>query len=142
MVQNAGWLSLFTGQSVPAPMPLNVSSTLIAAQAQSYVAPSKKDGSPRSFAPPPVEKLADRGNENAVRVEISAEAKRAEQSRLETRDADRRADDRVHARVDDQRAADRRSVDREFSREAPLRDAQQNAGTRNTRPGTNLDISI
>ncbi|MEQ8746165.1 hypothetical protein [Pyruvatibacter sp.] len=112
-------------------MTLPVSSSLIAAQAQSYAAASTKGGVARSYAPPAVEKLAARGSDNAVRVEISAEARKADQAKLETRDDNKRAEGR---------AADQRM----FAREAPLRgfDAQQNAGTRNTRPGTTLDIRI
>lgn len=115
-------------------MALPITSSLIAAQAQTYAAPKNV----RAYAPPPVEKLAARGSSNAVQVEISAEARKAEQARFETRnDDDKRADERRDA-------ADARTNDlaRDFTREAPLRDAQQNAGTRNTRPGTTLDIQI
>jgi len=114
-------------------MPLPISPSLISAQAQSYAAPREA----RPYAPPQVEKLAARGSSNAVQVEISAEARKAEQSRFETRNVEAKREDR---RVDDQRADDARS--RDFAREAPLRDGQQNAGTRNTRPGTTLDIRI
>lgn len=111
-------------------MALPITSSLIAAQAQTYAAPKNV----RAYAPPPVEKLAARGSSNAVQVEISAEARKAEQARLQPRnDDDKRADD---LRI----SQDARS--RDFTREAPLRDAQQNAGTRDTRPGTNLDIQI
>lgn len=111
-------------------MALPITSSLIAAQAQTYAAPKNA----RAYAPPPVEKLAARGSSNAVQVEISAEARKAEQARLQPRnDDDKRADDL-------RMLQDARS--RDFTREAPLRDAQQNAGTRDTRPGTNLDIQI
>ena len=124
-------------------MPLPISPSLISAQAQSYVAPREA----RPYAPPQVEKLAARGSNNAVQVEISAEARKAEQSRFETRTVEAKRDER---RVDDKRADERRDAQdtqtrdlaRDFAREAPLRDAQQNAGTRNTRPGTTLDIRI
>ncbi|MGD1933400.1 MAG: hypothetical protein ACFB0Z_02645 [Candidatus Phaeomarinobacter sp.] len=115
-------------------MPLPISPSLISAQAQSYVAPREA----RPYAPPQVEKLAARGSNNAVQVEISAEARKAEQSRFETRTVEAKRDER---RADERRdAQDARASD--FAREAPLRDAQQNAGTRNTRPGTTLDIRI
>ncbi|CDO59534.1 hypothetical protein BN1012_Phect1320 [Candidatus Phaeomarinobacter ectocarpi] len=119
-------------------MALPITSSLIAAQAQTYAAPKNV----RAYAPPPVEKLAARGSSNAVQVEISAEARKAEQARFETRnDDDKRADERRDAA--DARTNDlARDLAREFAREAPLRDAQQNAGTRNSRPGTNLDIQI
>lgn len=115
-------------------MALPITSSLIAAQAQTYAAPKNA----RAYTPPPVEKLAARGSSNAVQVEISAEARKAEQARFETRNEDdKRADERRDA-------ADAQANDlaRDFTREAPLRDAQQNAGTRNTRPGTTLDIQI
>lgn len=115
-------------------MALPITSSLIAAQAQTYAAPKNA----RAYTPPPVEKLAARGSSNAVQVEISAEARKAEQARFETRTVDAKKDER---RADDRRAQDNaRSSD--FAREAPLRDAQQNAGTRTARPGTNLDIQI
>lgn len=119
-------------------MALPITSSLIAAQAQTYAAPKNA----RAYTPPPVEKLAARGSSNAVQVEISAEARKAEQSRFETRnDDDKRADKRRDA--EDAQTSDlARDLARDFAREAPLRDAQQNAGTRNTRPGTNLDIQI
>lgn len=119
-------------------MALPITSSLIAAQAQTYAAPKNA----RAYTPPPVEKLAARGSSNAVQVEISAEARKAEQARFETRTVDVRNDE---TRADERRdAADARTNDlaRDFTREAPLRDAQQNAGTRNTRPGTTLDIQI
>jgi hypothetical protein len=127
-------------------MALPITSSLIAAQAQTYAAPKNA----RAYAPPPVEKLAARGSSNAVQVEISAEARKAEQARFETRSVDAKRDER---RADDRRAQDEaqardlardltRDLTRDFTREAPLRDAQQNAGTRTTRPGTNLDIQI
>jgi hypothetical protein len=123
-------------------MALPITSSLIAAQAQTYAAPKNA----RAYAPPPVEKLAARGSSNAVQVEISAEARKAEQARFETRSVDAKRDER---RADDRRAQDdaqtrdlARDLARDFTREAPLRDAQQNAGTRTTRPGTNLDIQI
>ncbi len=123
-------------------MALPITSSLIAAQAQTYAAPKNA----RAYAPPPVEKLAARGSSNAVQVEISAEARKAEQARFETRSVDARRDDR---RADDRRVQDdaqsrdlTRKLARDFTREAPLRDAQQNAGTRTPRPGTNLDIQI
>ncbi len=99
-------------------MALAVNATLIAAQAQAY-APQK-----RAFAPPPVEKLASGDTRNAVRVELSAEARQA--GRVDG-DAQRRPE---------------RETSREFAREAPLKSAQEKAGTRNVRPGSNLDISI
>lgn len=119
-------------------MALPITSSLIAAQAQTYAAPKNA----RAYTPPPVEKLAARGSSNAVQVEISAEARKAEQARFETRTVDAKKDER---RADDRRAQDdAQTLDlaRDFAREAPLRDAQQNAGTRTTRPGTNLDIQI
>lgn len=123
-------------------MALPITSSLIAAQAQTYAAPKNA----RAYAPPPVEKLAARGSSNAVQVEISAEARKAEQARFETRSVDAKRDER---RADDRRVQDdaqtrdlARDLARDFTREAPLKDAQQNAGTRSTRPGTNLDIQI
>lgn len=119
-------------------MALPITSSLIAAQAQTYAAPKNA----RAYAPPPVEKLAARGSSNAVQVEISAEARKAEQARFATRTVEARTEEK---RSDERRAADdgqTRDLARDFAREAPLRDAQQNAGTRNTRPGTNLDIQI
>lgn len=119
-------------------MALPISASLISAQAQAYVSPKNA----RPYAPPQVEKLAARGSSNAVQVEISAEARQAQQTRQDTRQADETR------RQDDARKADeqRRSA-RDFAREAPLRgfearDGQENAGTRNARPGTTLDIRI
>jgi hypothetical protein len=132
-------------------MALPISSSLISAQAQAYAAP--KNGRPN--VAPQVEKLAARGSDNAVRVEISAEARKADQSRLESRTSEARADRQADAEraaeadkaADDRKADETRRTARDFAREAPLRgfearDAQENAGTRNTRPGTTLDIRI
>ena len=73
-------------------MALPISASLISAQAQAYVSPKNA----RPYAPPQVEKLAARGSSNAVQVEISAEARQAQQTRQDTRQADetRRQDDR------------------------------------------------
>jgi len=105
-------------------MPVTASASLIAAQAQIYGAPKVQRGS----TPPALEKLAARGSDNAVRVEISAEARRSDAARLEARA--------------EQRSERRQAAERDFAREAPLREAQQNAGARITRPGTTLDIRI
>lgn len=103
-------------------MSLTVNSALIAAQAQTYAAKSgAAKAQPRSFAPEPVERLAARSGETAVRVEISAEAA----------DTDR-------SRRDRPQAPDARG----FAREAPLKGTQQDAGTRPARPGATLDIRI
>jgi|GEM_PF-3613889 len=122
-------------------MALPVSSSLIAAQAQGYAAAKPV----RAYAPPAVEKLAARGSSNAVQVEISAEAREAQEGRL----APRR--DAASTQAGARTAGADPKTPRDFTREAPLRgfeardhraDAQQNAGTRNTRPGTTLDIRI
>ena len=101
-------------------MALTVNSALIAAQAQTYAAQSGA-AKPRAFTPPPVEELVARAGDTAVRVEISAEAADADRSRRDGR---------------------KPGEARDFAREAPLRAAQENAGTRPARPGTTLDIRI
>lgn len=134
-------------------MAITLSSSLIAAQAQNQIGAQRASGA-RAYTPPSVEKQVARGSANAVRVEISAEARKAEQSRFEarapkteTRDAPRVEARKAADRAREARVAEDRASRQEFTREAPLRgfearDAQQNAGTRNTRPGTNLDIRI
>lgn len=107
-------------------MALTVNSALITAQAQTQ-APRK---SARSFTPPPVEKLAARAGEAAVRVELSPKAAAAGREAAQARQA-ARAGDETHP-----------GPAREFAREAPLKSAQKNAGTRPARPGSRVDIRI